>query len=154
MSNININFETIQFNRNRLSDLIDKLSVKQLNQIPNGLDHNVTWNIGHILVSQQSMVYRASGLPVNLSDETFERFKAGTIAANISEEEINYLKTKLIETNKQIKEDYQNGVLKKYTPFTNKMGIAIETVENAITFHTYHEALHTGWIRQITKLLS
>ena len=55
--------------------LIESYSIEQLNKIPEGFSNNLIWNLGHIIVSQQGLVYRLSGLPVNVSEEITNKYK-------------------------------------------------------------------------------
>lgn len=59
-------------------DLFDKYPLVQLNKIPDGFNNNLIWNIGHIIVAQQSLVYRGSNLPMYISDDLVNLYKPGT----------------------------------------------------------------------------
>jgi hypothetical protein len=41
--------------------------------IPEGYSNNLIWNIAHIIVVQQMLVYKLSGLPMMISDEMVEK---------------------------------------------------------------------------------
>jgi hypothetical protein len=45
---------------------------------PEGYSNNLIWNIAHIIVVQQMLVYKLSGLPMMISDEMVEKYKKGT----------------------------------------------------------------------------
>ena len=49
-------------NRNLYLDFLEKYTLEQLNKIPEGFSNNLIWNIGHIIVAQQRLVYAASNL--------------------------------------------------------------------------------------------
>jgi hypothetical protein len=59
-------------------DCLDKYNLEQLNLTPPKFNNNLIWNIGHIVASQQSLVYRTSNLPMNIPDDFFEKYKPGT----------------------------------------------------------------------------
>jgi hypothetical protein len=40
-----------------------------------GYSNNLIWNIAHIIVVQQMLVYKLSGLPMMISDEMVEKYK-------------------------------------------------------------------------------
>ena len=52
--------------------------MEQLNKVPEGFSNNLIWNIGHIVVVQQMLVYKLSGLNMMISDEMVEKYKKGT----------------------------------------------------------------------------
>ena len=43
-------------------EFFDKYSLAQMNVVP-----DIIWNIGHIIAAQQSLVYKISNLPMNIS---------------------------------------------------------------------------------------
>jgi len=148
------NFDTAIFSRKRVSEFTKDLTIGQLNKIPDGLNHNIIWTMGHMLVSQQLMVYRRSSLPLNIKSELLERFKSGTaVTTSVSEEDVQYIRDKWIELIEQTREDYENGLFKTYDSFVTKLGIVVNTIEDALWFSTFHDGVHLGWIMEIRKLV-
>lgn len=155
MERVSINFEANLFSRNKISQLIKDLSNEQLTKIPQGLNQNIIWCIGHILAMQQIVTYLNSGLTPTIKKELIEKYKTGSMAStDISSDEIRYLKENLFKTLEQIKEDYNSGIFEAYNPFKSKAGIQINSIEDGISFHTFHEGIHLGWIMEITKLVA
>ena len=70
--------EITKTSRNIVSKFIQGYSLEQLNKVPAGFNNNLIWNIGHIVVTQQLLVYKLAGLPMMVSDELVERYKKGT----------------------------------------------------------------------------
>ena len=62
-------FKIWETSRRHYLKFFDGYTLEQLNRIPEGFSNNLIWNIGHIIVSQQSLVYRLSGLPTYVSEE-------------------------------------------------------------------------------------
>ena len=62
-------FKIWETNRHIYKTFLENYSLEQLNKIPTGFSNNLIWNLGHIIVSQQGLVYRLSGLPINVSTE-------------------------------------------------------------------------------------
>jgi len=144
-------FDTQKFSRTRITELMDGLTVEQLNKIPDGLNTNIIWNVGHILVS---FMYKRTGLPFTINSDIIEKFKSGTeVKTDITQEEINYLKSKLLDTLEQLKNDFYNDKIKQFDSFTTKRGVEINSVNSALSFHTFHEGVHLGWIWTIRKLI-
>jgi len=149
-----IHFDTLNFSRTRITELIENLTSEQLNKIPNGLNTSIIWNVGHILVTQQLFMYKRTGLPLTMKMEMIEKFKSGTKANNtVSKEDIAYLKSILFITIEGVKNDYNSDRLKKFESFTTKRGVEINSIESAIAFHTFHEGVHLGWIWTMKNLV-
>jgi hypothetical protein len=147
-------FEINKTSRNLLLQFLENYSLENLNKIPEGFSNNLIWNIGHIVVVQQMLVYKLSGLPMMISDEMVEKYKKGTKPEhNISQEEVNEIKKLLFSTLEQAKEDFANDVFDNYMEFTTGVGFTVKSAKSAMEFNNYHEALHTGIMMQIKKFI-
>ena len=149
-STFNIN----KTSRNILLTFLENHSLEQLNTIPEGFSNNLIWNIGHIVVVQQMLVYKLSGLPMMISDEMVEKFKKGTKPEhNTGQAEVNEIKTLLFSTLEQTKKDFSENVFQNYAEFTTGIGYQLTCAKDAIEFNNYHEALHVGIMMQIKKFI-
>lgn len=140
--------------RNVLFKILEECSPEQLNQIPEGFKNNMIWNIGHIVVVQQLLVYNLSGLPIMVSDELVAKYRKGTIPNNnVTDDEIKEIKELLFSTLEQTKTDFTNAVFKNYTEFTTMTGFLVDSAKAAMEFNNFHEGLHIGIIMQIKKFV-
>jgi formate dehydrogenase maturation protein FdhE len=147
-------FEINLTSRNVLLKFLENYTTEQLNKIPEGFSNNLIWNIGHIVVVQQMLVYKLSGLPMMISDEMVAKYKRGTKPEiDVSQAEVDEIKKLIFLTLEQLKEDFANAIFENYTEFTTMSGFKIENVKAAIEFNNYHEALHTGILMQIKKFI-
>lgn len=145
----------IKKTRELFLNLINDLSVEQLNKIPDGFNNNIIWNFGHIVVSAQQLSYVRSGVKADLDVRFKEKFMKGSKPESfISQEEIDVLKDQLISTINQIEEDIKNNVFAKMTPFsTDTYGYEMSTIEEVLTCIQSHESLHYGYARAQKKLV-
>lgn len=147
-------FDINQTSRNVLLKFLENHSLEQLNTIPEGFSNNLIWNIAHIIVVQQMLVYNLSGLSMMISDEMVARYKRGTKPEhNLTQHEVDEIKSLLFSTLEQTKKDFENNIFKNYTEFTTMLGYTIKNAHNAIEFNNYHEAIHTGIMMQIRKFI-
>ncbi|MCX8677653.1 DinB family protein [Apibacter sp. B3919] len=147
-------FEIFKIFRKSLVQEIDDLSIEQLQKIPEGFKNNIFWNVAHTLVSQQILHYKMSGLNPLITNDWIENYQNGSFPRFvITEDEIDYLKSKLIITAEQLEEDFNEKKFESYTEFETKMGIVISSVEDAINFNNTHEALHYGIVSSMKKLV-
>lgn len=147
-------FKIWETSRNIYLDYFDKYSLEQLNKVPAGFSNNLVWNIGHIIVAQQALVYRSSGLPGYISDELLTLYKPGTKpTGTTSQEEVVELKELLISLIEPTKTDFYD---KKFVTFNERMtgtGFYLTSLTDAIEFNNYHEALHLGFMVNIRKFV-
>jgi hypothetical protein len=147
-------FETTRTSRKVLLQFLENYTLVQLNKIPEGFNNNLIWNIAHIVVTQQRLVYKFSGLPLKISDEIFEKYKGGTKPNGVvSQAEVEAIKSLLFETIDQTEVDFNSKIFKSYQEYTTSIGLGIKNVEDALSFNNYHEALHTGVIMSIRKFI-
>ncbi len=147
-------FEINKTSRNVLLKFLENHSLEQLNTIPTGFSNNLIWNIGHIIVVQQMLVYNLAGLPMMISNEMVEKYKKGTRPEhNVTQEEVDEIKALLFSTLEKTKQDFADNIFKNYTEFTTMSGFTIPSSAKAVEFNNYHEALHTGIMMQIRKFI-
>ncbi len=147
-------FEINKTSRNVLLTFLEKYTLEQLNTIPEGFSNNLIWNIGHIIVVQQMLVYKLSDLPMMISDEMVGKYKKGTKPEhNVNQEEVDEIKVLLFSTLEKTRNDFEKNKFQKYDEFTSMSGFTIRTATEAIVFNNYHEALHTGIMMQIRKFI-
>ncbi len=122
--------------------------------IPPGFDNNIAWNLGHIIVTQQALLYRLSGLPMDVSKEQVAMFRTGTSPADWSEKpEIAGLLAQLADHPQKLVEDLQAGKFQTYQPYTTSTGVTLNSFEEAVAFNCFHEGLHSGAILALKNLV-
>ncbi|MFV8363132.1 DinB family protein [Flavobacterium sp. ZT3P35] len=148
-------FDVSTTSRNMVSKFLSGYNLDQLNTIPEGFSNNLIWNIGHIIVSQQLLVYKLSGLPMMVSDELVEKYKKGTKPEhNATEDEVEKLKALLFSTIQQTKLDYDAKLFQNYHEYTTSTGNHdLKNAEDAMAFSNFHEGLHIGIMTIICKFL-
>ncbi|MFD1616470.1 DinB family protein [Gelatiniphilus marinus] len=148
-------FRVLNNTRTILSEIIDNTSLKDLNTVPKGFNNNVIWNIAHIVVSEQLLAYRLSGLPSMVSDEMIDKYKKGTKPEGpVTQQEANQIKGLLLSALKNTKTDYYNGVFKNYNAYTvSTTGNTLNTIDEALQFILTHEGIHYGYILALLKAI-
>tara|TARA_R110001583_G_scaffold74255_2_gene205765 strand:- start:1158 stop:1613 length:456 start_codon:yes stop_codon:yes gene_type:complete len=148
------NFEDLLQTRKFLISKIEGLSAEELNKIPKGFKNNIAWNFTHLLVTQQLLCYKFSGLKCLVSDELIENFKKGSAPCyQVPFEEFENNKELFLQLPIKLEEDYNAGIFKDYTSYTTSIGVSINSVKEAISFNFYHEGIHLGIILQLLKFV-
>jgi hypothetical protein len=147
-------FDITITSRKIVSQILENYTLEQLNTIPQGFSNNLIWNIGHIVVVQQMLVYKLSGLPMMVSEELVEKYKKGTRPQqDATQADVDEIKALLFATIHQTKIDFENAIFKDYTELTTSVGFHIKSAKAAITFNSFHEGLHIGIIMSIRKFV-
>ncbi len=140
--------------RDNLLKTSEGLDTAQLNHIPDGFNNNIIWNLGHVVVTQQLLVYKLSGNEVRIDKSLIEKFRKGSKPeGDLTAEEIHTIKDLLSKTHTQAIEDYQAGMFAKYTPYQTSYGYKINSVLDALAFNNIHESMHLGNIISMKKLV-
>jgi hypothetical protein len=151
---MNTIFDINTKSRETLSKFLENYTMEQLNTVPDKFSNNIIWNCAHIIVSQQLLTYRLSGLPMCISDEIINRYRKGTKPEQeVTANGVAEIKSLLFVPIEQTKIDYTNKIFVNYQEFTTLTGYTIKTIEEALAFNNYHEALHTGIIMSISKFV-
>ena len=133
---------------------LENLTLDQLNTKPKGFNNTIFWNIKHVVITQQLLIYRLSELPVLVTETEIETYKKGTKSeSKATIEDIELLKYQLFSTLEKTKEDYQKGLFKKYTEYTVSTKSNLTSNNEALAFNNSHEGIHFGYILAMKKIL-
>ena len=147
-------FDTLLKSRQLTSKIIESLTNEQLNKIPAGFKNNIAWNVAHLLVTQQLLCYKLSGLDCLVSNEMIVNFQKGsTPSTQVSKEAFDAIKEQFLQLPVQLNEDYEKGIFKNYTEYTTSVNVTLSTIEDGIDFSLYHEGIHLGVILQLLKFV-
>lgn len=147
-------FRIWETSRNIYLKFFDNYSLEQLNIIPAGMSNNLIWNLGHVVVSQQKLVYALSGLPMYISDSLFEKYQNGSRPdGKTTQAEVDEIKKLLSEMVEKTKTDFEAGIFKEFHPYQTKTGFHLGTWKEAMEFNNYHEGIHLGIMMSIKKYI-
>lgn len=147
--------ETIRKTRSFLLGQIKNLSNEQLNQVAEGFNNNIIWNLGHVIAAQQGICYKRAGLPTVISDDFWEKYRSGSKPeGKVSDEEIEKIRGLLFSTLDKLQSDIDENIFGNYTTWSTRYGVEIASIDDGVEFLPFHEGLHAGTIVAITKLVS
>lgn len=141
--------------RKTFNRIIENTSLEDLNKIPKGFNNNIIWNIGHIVVTQQMLAYKLSGLPIMISDELVGKYRKDTKPEGaVTQEELDEIKALLFSTIEKTKADYSNGLFKNYQEYTvSTTGNTLTNIDEAFQFIMLHEGMHLGYVMALLRAI-
>lgn len=147
-------FKAFKTSRKLYADFLGKYSLEQLNKVPQGFNNNLIWNAAHIIASQQSLIYTSSNLPMNISQEFFDKYKPETKPTGpVSQQEVDEVKTLLLSMADLTEADYKNGKFITYNERTTRTGFHLGNLQDALQFVLFHEGLHMGYMMSLRKFV-
>lgn len=148
-------FDLIRQTRTRFIDLVNGLSIEELNEVPAGMNNNIAWNFGHIVTAQQGLCNGLSGIELDVPEELTAGFKKGTKPEGfISQETIDQFKEYAVTCIDELERGLAENVFVQYKSYTTSYGYILNNIEDAIRFVMVHDALHLGYAMAIRKNLS
>jgi len=145
---------TLKKSRTFTLKLIENLSIEQLNKIPNGFKNNIAWNITHLVVTQQLLCYKLSGLECLVSKEMILNFQKGSSPSyTVTKEEFEIIKKLFVQLPDEFLSDYSKGKFKNFNAYTTSVQVTLNNVEEAVFFNAYHEGIHLGVVLQLLKFV-
>ncbi|WP_264512053.1 DinB family protein [Flavobacterium sp. N1719] len=146
--------KTWETSRKLYLKFLESYTLDQLNTIPQGLSNNMIWQAGHIIVSQQKLMYTLSNLPINISQDMVVKYQNGSRPdGNATQEEVDEIKVLLLSTVEQFKLDWQAGKFTTFNEYQSQTGFHLATFQDAVTFNTFHEGIHFGMLMYLKKLV-
>lgn len=137
-----------------VSKLIQGYTLEQLNKVPEGFNNNLIWNVAHIVVTQQLLVYKLAGLPMMISDDLVEKYRKGTKTEHqATQEEVDEILVLLHQTIEQTEKDIEANLFQNFNEYPTSTGFVLKSNRDSMSFNNFHEGLHIGVIMAIRKLV-
>ncbi|TPN84027.1 DinB family protein [Aquimarina algicola] len=141
-------------NRKLVIGFLENHSLEELNKVPEGFNNNLIWNIAHIVVTQQLLVYKLSGLPMMIDEDMVESYRKGSkTERSVTAEEVSTIKDLLFSTIDQTEKDLEKGIFKNFKEYPTSTGFVLKSVEDALRFNNYHEGIHFGYLLALKRAL-
>ena len=151
---MNKQIEIIRNTRKYLFDFTADLTVEELNEIPKGFNNNIIWNLTHLISTQQSACYIRAGLKLAVEEKYFIGYKPDTKPDDYFDgAEVDKVKKMFLSTIHQLESDYANNLFANYIPWTNRYGVPIANIDEALGFLPYHEGLHLGYVMALKRMI-
>ena len=147
-------FETALFTRKSLLKILESKSYSELVHIPENFRNSIFWNIAHLLVTQQLLCYKLSGLEIKIDNDFVNKYGKGSIAkAEVEQSDIQYVKDHLVPAMSQTLQDYHDGLFTNFMPYMTSTGIELKSFEEAVSFSTFHDGIHLGIVLSLMKIV-
>lgn len=147
-------FEISVFTRTTMLNILESRSYDDLVKIPVHFRNSMFWNIAHLLVTQQLLCYRMSGLDLKIDEGFVNRYGKGSEATeNVDVSDIAYVKQHLLLAMKQTQKDYEQGLFKNFKPYMTSTGVELQSIEDAIGFNAFHDGIHLGVVLSQMKIV-
>lgn len=147
-------FKTALFTRSSLLKIMEKRSYEELVKIPENFNNSIFWNIAHLLVTQQLLYYKLSGLEIKISEEMVRKYGKGSKATeDVDTSDIQYVKDHLLRLTKETELDYDKGLFKDFNAYMTSTGIELKSIEDAISFGAFHDGIHLGIVLSLMKIV-
>lgn len=148
-------FQVLHNTRQIFTKIIEANTLEDLNKIPAGFNNNIIWNIGHIVVTEQLLAYKLSGLEPSISVDLINKYRKDTKPeGDVSQAEVDEIKDLLVSTLKETEENYKKGAFNKYNAYTvSTTGNTLNNIDEALQFILTHEGIHYGYVLALLKVV-
>ena len=127
------------------------LTEKQYNLIPDGFNNNIIWNLGHLLVTGEGMLYRNSPDLRPIYDLGKAHYQKGSRPEGfVSNEDISFIRGLLSRTVFAYKS--ATGLVQRVTDSEMAVPATVPIInEDQMRFLLFHEGLHYNKIAKLME---
>lgn len=145
----------LQASRLNILAFFEDMTHDELLTIPAGFRNHIFWNAAHIVVTQQLLHYKLSGLAMHLSDEIVEQYRKGSVpSTEVNTAEIEQIRLALSSSPQQLEQDLETGIFQSFQPYETSYGLKLNSFEEALAFNNVHEGLHLGYMMALRKAIA
>jgi hypothetical protein len=147
-------FDTLNIIRANTWKAVEGYSEEQLNLIPQGMNNNIAWNLGHMITSQQLLCYKNGGAEILIPESFLPLFRKDTSPKDWTKPaDLKEIKHYFELTSEAFSKDYDKKIFNGYKEYKTSAGATLSKTEDAIIYNYGHENLHYGTILALRKLV-
>ena len=141
--------------RDNATKIIRSCTNEQVNHTPTGFANNLIWNYGHMIVTQQLLIYGLSSLPMVTDRDLVAAYRKGSHPAErVGETEVEQLIGLADSTIGKLERDLdRDDLFKEFRSYTTSYGTVMNDHLEAVAFNNIHEGYHLGIMRAILKFV-
>jgi hypothetical protein len=145
-------FQWIRNNSIKLGESVDDAA---LLEVPKGFNNNILWNLGHLFVATENLLFKASGRETHFPEDYPEAFGGGTSPKTWTTEPPTKeeILSELADQIKRITETFEGHLDDALPKELNIASIEMKTVGDLLEFTTLHETIHFTTIKLYNQLL-
>ena len=147
----------LNFTRQQLYRAIKDLPQEQWFAMPPRFANNIAWNVGHIMVAQQVLIYERGGFPTYTSPEMHAMYRPGTSPADWTAQPDPFeLRDMLLDLGQKMADDYKVGKFNEtvYEELKTNTGLHLRNLEDTLVYNNHHEGVHRGTILALIDIIS
>lgn len=131
-----------------ISKVTNELKKEQLIKFGDGFNNHIFWHMGHIPVTLALLTYKRCQLPIPFPDNLITLFGKGSSPKDwdTKHPSIDSIRELMTEIPNQIKTDYEEGKFQNFDAYETSVGINLDNIEDSISFLTFHNGIHLGYI--------
>lgn len=143
----------LQIRKNILA-LTESVDLTQLNRVPAGLNNNLIWNAGHVIATEELLVFALGGHRTPSGKEFINRYRKGTRPEeDATAADYAYIRAELLEGHQRLRSACAEFDWTGYQAYQTSFGVELTNLEDALTFNNLHEAMHFGTMLAIRRLV-
>ncbi len=146
----------IERRQNLYQDFLKGLSQEQWFTQPDGFANNIAWNVGHLVVAQQGLIYGRLGVDGYLTPELPPMFRPGTSPTDwTAQPDMDEIIKLFLEWPQKLAADIEAGKFDNYVQPEGGEGPpkVPQSALHAMIFNQFHEGLHRGHILDLMAFL-
>jgi uncharacterized damage-inducible protein DinB len=143
--------------RRRLLSVLEGITEEAAAIKPEGFNNTIQWHAGHILFIAEQFLFRVPGDAVQLPPGYKALFANGTRPDDWETEppSLQQIIAELKEQEGRVKESITSRLDEGLTrPLSLTSGLNLNSIGELLTMAIYHEALHTGYIDAMKRIVS
>ncbi|MGX6443497.1 DinB family protein [Neobacillus sp. K501] len=148
-------FDQFEFARHATLKVAQGITEENADAIPNGYPNSLRWQLGHIYVAVEGIVFRFANEIPHLPEGYMDLFKTGTKITDwqITPPPLEELHPLLLQQVNRVKETFSGRLDEKIAnPFI--MGtLKLETIGELLSYASMHESEHIGIIKSLKNTL-
>jgi uncharacterized damage-inducible protein DinB len=148
-------FDQFEFARNITLQVAQGITEENADLTPNGFSNTLRWQLGHIYVSVEGIVFHFAGEMPNLPVGYMELFNTGTKPSewNITPPSVEEMLPLLTEQVKRVKETFGGRLDEKLAQPLPIGPLKLETIGELLSFASFHESEHIGIVKSLKNAL-